>query len=126
VLALLALSKPLKLIIQMRERNIMSTEKDDKIFTLTTKDIRLPENQQNKTYKFINSSQLYFMLDDYIDIICEEVSDSLFDEKLNLRNNIEKVYETINDINVNQVFDAELVGPDNHTIIGQITISRSK
>jgi hypothetical protein len=126
VLALLALSKPLKLIIQMRERNIMSIEKDDKIFTLTTKDIRLPENQQNKTYKFINSSQLYFMLDDYIDIICEEVSDSLFDEKLNLRNNIEKVYETINDINVNQVFDAELVGPDNHTIIGQITISRSK
>lgn len=104
----------------------MSIETDNKIFTLETIDIRLPESNRTNKYEFVKTAQLYFMIDDYIDITCDEVSDELFDEKLNLRNNIEQVYETIEDLNVNQVFDAELVGPDNNTIIGQITISRIK
>jgi hypothetical protein len=102
----------------------MTTDIDDRIFILETVDIRLPEPQQTTKFDYMNSSQLYFMIDDYIDITCEEVAEFVFGEKLNIRNNLEYVYEQIHDLNNNQMFDAELVGPDGETVIGKMTIAR--
>lgn len=102
----------------------MTTEIDNKLFILETVDVRLPKSNQTTKYDFINTSQLYFMIDDYIDITCEEVAENMFGEKLNTRTNINYVFEQIEDLNFNEEFDAELVGPDGHSVIGKITIAR--
>lgn len=102
----------------------MATEIDDKLFMLETIDIRLPENQQVTKYDFINNSQLYFMIDDYVDITCEEVAEFIFGEKLNNRNNIDLVFDKIEDLNSDEAFDAELIGPDGQTVIGKMIIAR--
>lgn len=104
----------------------MTAETDDKIFVLETVDVRLPERQQTTQYDFMNTNQLYFMIDDYIDITCQEVSKLIFGEEAEARNNIELVYDQIDNLNTEQAFDAELVGPDGETLLGKITISRLK
>lgn len=102
----------------------MTTDIDDKLFILETVDIRLPNKQQTTKFDFINTTQLYFMIDDYVYITCEEVSEFVFGEKLDVRSNIDYVFEQIHDLNSNEVFDAELVGPDGQTILGKMTIAR--
>lgn len=102
----------------------MNAETDSKIFQLETVDVRLPKTKQITKYDFLNYNQLYFMLEDYIDITCQEVSEFIFGEPVNAKANIELVYEQIDDLNSKEMFDAELVGPDSTTILGKITISR--
>ncbi len=104
----------------------MTTEIDNKIFILETVDVRLPESQQTTKYDFMNTNQLYFMIEDYIDITCQEVSQHIFGEQAEARNNIELVYDQIDGLMTEQAFDAELVGPDGDTILGKITIARIK
>ena len=75
-------------------------------------------------YDFLNRIQVEEIVNGYVSVDCQRLCELVFGEGEMTPHNPELISEAIVKLETGQVFDGELYGPDDETIIGAITIER--